>query len=340
MREKVVFIVCWFGSLPIYFNIWLKSCAENIEYTFWIFTDDFTEYELPENVFLIPFTKKEMIERIEKRVIKNCSLLETYRVCNFKPMYGAIFEDKLKDFTFWGYCDLDIIFGKISDFITQDMLQNKDAIFNAGHFTLLRNNKKMNTLYTQKGAIFNYKVVARKNAIFAFDEITGIQRIAKKNGINAVYGIDYIETEIKNYQLRSRMDKINPKYQAFYWENGDLYRVKTENNQIYYQKIAYIHLQKRKIIVNEEDGMIENSFWIGPSGYTKKKYIGKPTIEDIKNKNPYIDNMKKENKQYYLNKIITILKRNPFQIYVRIRQQLAGINSVHGTLEERKWEMY
>lgn len=40
-------------------------------------------------------------------------------------MYGSVFKDWIKEdeYSHWGYCDLDVVYGKISLFITQDMLE-------------------------------------------------------------------------------------------------------------------------------------------------------------------------------------------------------------------------
>ena len=197
----------------------------------------------------------------------------------------------------------------------------------------------MNYLYKERGALFDYKTVVRKHAIFAFDETTGFQSIVKKNNVNARFGIPYIETESKFYQLRSRMEKTNPNYQAFYWENGKLFRVKETEGVVSYQELAYIHLQKRKLKLLDENVIKCNTFWITPAGYLSKDYVGIPTINDIRRINPYEgrDMLELQAAQYKRLKIKQLMKRNLFQLYVRVRQQHAGINSGDGKREEMEW---
>ena len=40
-----------------------------------------------------------------------------YKLCDYKPVYGLIFDEDLQDYDFWGHCDVDLIFGDIRKFI-------------------------------------------------------------------------------------------------------------------------------------------------------------------------------------------------------------------------------
>lgn len=343
-KIKKCFIVCWFGPLPKYFPIWLQTVKYNKEFDFLIFTDDkqISKYVLPSNVIFKSLTLTEFKKRAELVLHQKCSINKPYRICDYRPMFGLIFADELSQYDFWGYCDLDLVFGNIKEYITLERLSKYDAIFNGGHFTLIRNNTQMNNLFKEKGGAFSYRTVIKHNAIFAFDEITGIQQIAHKNKIHALFAVPYVDADVKHKQLRSVLDKVNPNYQSFYWEKGFLYRVKVESNVVKFQSLVYIHLQKRKIIVKSSLDKLKYSFWIMPDGFEEKKYMGSPTIHDIKQKNPYLGNkyMNMEEKKYKIKKIIEILKRNPFQILVRIIQAKNGIDKKQGTLEQGKWNEY
>jgi hypothetical protein len=75
-----------------------------------------------------------------------------YKVCDFKPALGDIFDTRTRDVDFWGYCDLDIIFGGMREFLTEQVLDQSDIIsaarhFMAGPFSLFRNDPQVNRLY-------------------------------------------------------------------------------------------------------------------------------------------------------------------------------------------------
>jgi len=338
---KACFVVCWFGKLPDYLPVWLKTCKFNKEFDFLVLTDDMT-YESSENVYFIHFDQKEFIRRAIERIGGKINFTHAYRLCDYRPMFGLIFKEELVKYDYWGYCDTDLVFGSISDFCSYEVLNKYEAIFNGGHFTLIRNCPTMNNLFKRKGAIFSYRIVTSHDAIFAFDETTGIQLIAKAAGINALYEIPYIEADAKYTQITSRFEKNNPSYQAYYWEKGHLYRVKIDKGDSYYQEVSYIHLQKRKIEILDSAVTQIDSFWIKPQGFASKTYTGKPTEVDIKSTNPFLGvrNMQLEKKTYRKRKIRELLRRNPFQIYVRLVQGFAGINYKDGMEGEGKWKSF
>lgn len=343
MNNKVAFVICWFGKMPQYFPVWAKSCEYNKEFKYLIFTDDIEKRDLPDNIEIINFSLTRFRERAEKVLNTSVSIKKSYRICDFRPMFGRIFKDYLSEYDFWGHCDIDVVFGNIGKYVNDGVLENIDVLFNGGHFTLYRNIDKVNRMYMLKGSLFSYKKVIKNNVIYAFDETTGIQNIAKINNIKSQFGIPYIETESKYHQLRSRLDKINPDKQLYYWENGNLYRTKYDNGKNYYQELVYIHLQKRKLC-SSINGNIKDvkSFWITPNGFVEKVQLGVPTLKDYDkyNKDDGQSIREKEEKIYKKNKIKDILKRTPYQVYVRIRQQFAGINQNDGAREEREWEIY
>jgi hypothetical protein len=96
-----------------------------------------------------------------------------YKLCDLKPAYGLIFEEYLKHYDFWGHCDLDIIWGRISHFISDDILDNFDVIttvesHTAGHFTLYKNNGITIDLFRQTD---DYKKVFVDDTLnYVFDE--------------------------------------------------------------------------------------------------------------------------------------------------------------------------
>lgn len=342
MAIKKCFIVCWFGQLPGYIDIWLKSCEYNRDFDFFFFTDAKIDKRFPSNVIVIPFSLEQFKRRAQQLTSKKVNLNSAYRVCQFRPAFGEIFREELTGYDFWGYCDVDLVFGKLSDFITDTLLEEYDAVLNGGHLSLYRNVERINKLYLGKGAVFDFDTVASHNAFFCFDEMMGIQRIAEFNNVKIKCLIPYIETEIKYRQLRSRLDKINPDDQAYYWEKGNLYRVKAENGQVLYQKQAYIHLQKRKIAIDTRAGAIGDAFWITPIGFENKPYLGKPQIEDVKRTNSYEGTrvLRHQSLEYKIRKVITILRRTPYQIYVRLVQEKYDVNHYQNSLEERPWEKY
>ena len=95
-----------------------------------------------------------------------------YKLCDFRPAFGVIFEDYLEKYDFWGHADLDLVFGNIRGFITDEVLSRYDIIstrkrYLAGHLTLFRNEVNINRLYREAS---DYKHVFESKKYYNFDE--------------------------------------------------------------------------------------------------------------------------------------------------------------------------
>jgi hypothetical protein len=89
-----------------------------------------------------------------------------------RPAYGLIFSDYTRDYDFWGYCDIDVIFGNIRAFMTDELLNEYDVIsarhdYLTGCFALFRNNQFMKDLFMHSK---DYRKVFTDPRNFFFDE--------------------------------------------------------------------------------------------------------------------------------------------------------------------------
>lgn len=100
-----------------------------------------------------------------------CNIKNPYKLCDYRPMYGYIFEEYLKEYYYWGFCDTDIILGNLSKFITVDMLKEYDKIFCLGHLTLIKNTFENNRIFMNEIAGERYyKKVLSTDYNLIFDE--------------------------------------------------------------------------------------------------------------------------------------------------------------------------
>ena len=64
MKQKICVIGTYFGTLPNYFHLWLRSCEYNKDITFYLFTDaDSSAYVIPPNVRWIAYSVEQMREK-------------------------------------------------------------------------------------------------------------------------------------------------------------------------------------------------------------------------------------------------------------------------------------
>ena len=150
-RPSVALIQHYWGELPNYFPLWLKTAGFNRDFTFMIFTDnDFSGYNVPDNVKIYHMTFEEFKTRISRHLDFDFVCNTPYKACDYILMYGLIFQDYLEGYDFWGHVDPDVIWGDISKYITDDMLRTYDRIYRNGHLMLYRNNKKVRTFALHK----------------------------------------------------------------------------------------------------------------------------------------------------------------------------------------------
>lgn len=275
---KIGMIVCWIGKLPDYFKIWEFSCSKNPDYEFLIFTDN-PQNSIYKNIKFIKFSLDDFNSLASKKLNMQINVKKPYKLCDFRPAYGLIFEDYLQKYDFWGHCDIDQIFGKINDFINFNMLNSYDKINKNGHFVLYKNNKKMNNIFKEKGSLFNYKEIFYSNENFAFDEYTGINMIIKENKIKCLFINDFadIDKAEKRYTCKNHQ---NYKYQFYYYLNGKIFKVYIDNG-IRKKEMMYLHFQKKTPNINIKT--FDECIAIGYKSFRNinEKNITKNTIKSI-----------------------------------------------------------
>ena len=246
--NKVAFIIPYFGKLPDYFSEWIYSVSfltEKVDFI--LITDDSKNTMLkscPSNVIVMPMSFDEFRRYVQRKFDFKVSIPNAYKICDFRPAYGYIFEEILKPYSFWGNCDLDQVWGKFSNFITPGILKKFDKILYLGHFSLHKNSEKMRTMFMNEGGMANYKEVFSSPNFYAFDEFAGMVSICKKNGVRTYY--KQIYADIAVMQKRITLRKLpNYKRQIVYWKNGMILRSYIDNNQVKTEEYIYSHFQKK-----------------------------------------------------------------------------------------------
>lgn len=255
------FILPYYGKFPNYFQLFLNSCGKNSEYDWLIFTDDDTAYDYPANVHVFHETFADMQQRVRERFDFPVVFNKPWKMCDLRPMFGYLFEDYLSDYRFWGHCDCDLVFGRLSHFITDSMLDSFEKIFVLGHCALYRNTAENNRRFMLPidGEEIYRKVLSSDDA-FTFDESwlpQNINRIYKEHGL-PVYSVDCSANPSERYGTfrLTRFDSglneflFEPRIRAIYtWNDGVLTRSFMRFGNLMTSEFAYMHLQRRSMSV-------------------------------------------------------------------------------------------
>jgi hypothetical protein len=278
-KNSVCLLVCYFGVLPPYLDCVLRSCAFNPDINWLIFTDDVRPRELPTNVEIRRATLKDLREQFSRKLGFQVALEHPRQLCNMKPAFGYFFEELLRDYEFWGHCDLDMIFGNVRKFLTSEILAAYDRILNLGHLCLYRNSEKVNRYFMLKtpNAPF-YKDVFEQGVEIAFDEEPGIEKIFSHHNIpqyKANIIVDIVRPTRWRYPRFDGIGITNYHSQVFYWYEGELFQYYLKSNGTPAEvEYAYIHFQKRTMPAPAFDLNEHRGFLITPDGffrYSKEK---------------------------------------------------------------------
>ena len=153
-RPSIAIVVTFFGQPPLWLPAFFLSCRENPDVHWLIYTDCHIECTVPANVVIRPMQLREFNLRASDAVGTTIDVQPTYfrKLGDLKPAYGLIFADDLRPFDFWAYSELDIVWGEIRHFLTDQLLQAHDLVSSrhyklSGHFTLVRNNARINRTF-------------------------------------------------------------------------------------------------------------------------------------------------------------------------------------------------
>lgn len=270
--KRIAFISIYIGKLPEYFSLWLGSCRNNPTVDFIFFTDDNSEYDYPKNVYVNYITFDEIKEIIQKHFDFTVCIETTYKLCDFRPAYGEIFKDYLKNYEFWGHCDIDLIWGDIRYFITDDILDKYIKVYVHGHCSLYKNIEEVNKMYRilKCNTCKDYKEVYTNKTNMCFDERPGIFKIMKENGISIYDNPDFADLDYSRAKFKIlRRSEFDKTVNIFLFKDGKVYLL---NDKIT-EEFLYVHFQKRKIEI-ENIGQRE-FYMISPGIVTSdKKHVG------------------------------------------------------------------
>lgn len=264
--KKVVLIIPYFGKFPNYFQLFLNSCGQNETIDWIIFTDIDDEFQYPGNVRRIRMSFPELKKRIQNKFDFLISLEKPYKLCDYKPAYGYIFEEYIQGYDFWGYCDVDLIFGDLRKFIPDELLSQYDKIGYLGHLSLYKNNKEMKTAFKndfQESS--RYKEVFSSEDIAIFDEwgYPSIHHILLSNNFKIklwnkfldIYPYDdqfkRVTQNITDTKPKKSLEIVSRQPVIVMIKSGHAYSVRKNKGQLEKEEVAYVHFQKRDMNMNK-----------------------------------------------------------------------------------------
>jgi hypothetical protein len=261
MSKELGVIVPYFGPLPETFSAWVKSLeiSENIQY-FLVTDQDVPLYHVS-NLRIVNMSFESVQRRVKETIDVN--LHSPYKLCDLKPAYGYIFSELLSGFTYWAYCDLDLVFGDIKEVLEQVKKDKIHKVFSKGHFSIYQNTTEINELFQVNRHNNKWHYIKNSKVIWVFDEsyygdIIGINGLVLNEGKKLLEDVSIyadVDPKKKGFFNMNREGescffclKKDCLVEVSYDPKSDLFQEKV---------IVYAHYQKRRVrMTNARDGVL------------------------------------------------------------------------------------
>jgi len=172
-KKEILLIIPYFGKTPPWIEYFIESCRYNPRIDWLLYGNLNIPSQIPNNIKVIPSVIDDFYTRIYNRLGIKIQLPFPYKICDFRPAFAELFQDLIIGYEFWGYCDLDLIFGNIYNKLVHHNYSMFDVVTTrldslAGHFTLYRNNDLINNMYKK---IWQYRsALLKADRHFYLDE--------------------------------------------------------------------------------------------------------------------------------------------------------------------------
>lgn len=143
---KIAILIPYFGELPRWMDLYICSVNKNkiLDVIF------YTDCEIPNCYKEISNIKWKNISFYDYCMLVSNKLgiefvpSKAYKLCDVRPFLGFIHESDLIGYDFWGYGDIDLIYGDMTKLLTSSVLESYDVISTniarlSGPFCLFRN---------------------------------------------------------------------------------------------------------------------------------------------------------------------------------------------------------
>ena len=286
--KKIGLIMIYFGEFPMYVKIFFRTLKECSNIDFLLFTDQRVIADEYINLKVYYTSLEELRERFQGYFDFPISLDKAYKICDYRPAFGEIFSLELKEYDYWGHCDMDMVLGNVMKFLPNNIFEYNSKIYQHGHLTLYKNTFEVNKIYREKGGQ-NFKDVFSTPIACIFDEVEGIQKKFDLLHINTYKKRDCVDISPWHYSFKRSETNLtkeerrgfNYEKQVFYWQNGGVYRAYWLKDKIHIDEFNYLHFQKRNLPVNFNNVDNVKAFYITRNGFYEKDISCNPTLKEI-----------------------------------------------------------
>ncbi len=199
-ENNIVIIIPYFGKWPAWFGYFLNSCSCNSSVDWLFFTDCGKPAEIFDNTRFIDFTLQDFNRLASQQIGQEINIKNPYKLCDLKPAYGHVFNEYIEKYEFWGYGDIDLVYGNLNAYFIGELLNEHDILSNhdrfiSGHLCIIRNMPQTNLLYRKDDL---YEAAFKDPFYTGFDE----QKLKRKINPEAKHLPSRMKSHLKQHILK------------------------------------------------------------------------------------------------------------------------------------------
>jgi len=165
-------LIPYFGKWPEWIDLFVESCKWNPSVCWRIYTDCGAPQNKAENVEIVDFTLADYKALVSDRLGLRFNPSDPYKLCDIRPALGYIHEQEIAEFRFFGFGDVDVVYGNIRKFYTDELLNQWDVLSTlnerlSGHFAVLRNTPQLRQAFRR---IPNHRALLEQPEYVGIDE--------------------------------------------------------------------------------------------------------------------------------------------------------------------------
>jgi len=179
----LIMLIPYFGKWPEWIDLFVESCKWNPSVCWRIYTDCGAPQNKAENVEIIDFTLADYKALVSDRLGLRFNPSDPYKLCDIRPALGYIHEQEIAEFRFFGFGDVDVVYGNIRKFYTDELLDQWDVLSThnerlSGHFAVLRNTPQLRRAFR---GIPNHRALLERPEYVGIDETLFGSALQRRN---------------------------------------------------------------------------------------------------------------------------------------------------------------
>jgi hypothetical protein len=133
-------------------DFFLLSAEAEKDIDWYFYTDCGLPSFQPENMTFIEMSFRDYTELVSERLEVDYNPQSAYKLCDLKPMLGYVHQEVVAGYDFWAFADIDLIFGRVSDYLAEQKQQEFDTfslLINriCGHMTWFKVDDRLNNAF-------------------------------------------------------------------------------------------------------------------------------------------------------------------------------------------------